>query len=89
MTNSDEEDVTRERELVLSRTFDAPRERVFAACSSCQELSEWWGPRSWPTAECSLDFRVGGVGRHHRDAGQPGRTPGAGRLTPFRRGEDR
>lgn len=61
MTNRDQEVVTGEQELVLTRTFDAPRELVFAAHSSCEHLSNWWGPRAWPMAECTMDFRVGGV----------------------------
>lgn len=61
MAQSDQEVVTGERELVLTRTFDAPRELVFAAYSSCEHLSNWWGPRAWPMEECTMDFRVGGV----------------------------
>jgi uncharacterized protein YndB with AHSA1/START domain len=48
-------------ELVLARTFDAPRERVFGAWSSCEQISRWWGPRLWPVASCAMDFRPGGV----------------------------
>lgn len=61
MTNSDQKVVTSEQELVLTRTFDAPRELVFAAYSSCEHLSNWWGPRAWPMVECTMDFHVGGV----------------------------
>jgi uncharacterized protein YndB with AHSA1/START domain len=61
MTESDQKVLTSERELILTRTFDAPRELVFAAYSSCEHLSNWWGPRSWPLVECTMDFRVGGV----------------------------
>lgn len=61
MTQSDQNVVTTGRELVLTRTFDAPRELVFAAHTSCGHLSNWWGPRTWPMAECTMDFRVGGV----------------------------
>ena len=61
MTQNDQKVVTRDQELVLTRTFSAPRELVFAAYSSCEHLSNWWGPRSWPMAECTMDFRVDGV----------------------------
>jgi uncharacterized protein YndB with AHSA1/START domain len=61
MTESDQKVVTGERELVLTRTFDAPRELVFAAYSSCEHLRNWWGPPSWPMVECTMDFRVGGI----------------------------
>lgn len=52
---------TTERELVFTRQFDAPRELVFAAYSSCEHLRNWWGPRTWPMVDCTLDFRVGGI----------------------------
>ncbi len=61
MTDSDQKVTTSEKELVLTRTFDAPRELTFAAYSSCQHLGSWWGPRTWPMVECTMDFRVGGV----------------------------
>lgn len=51
---------TTDRELFMSRVFDAPRQRVFEAFSSCEQLSHWWGPREWPMRECTLDFRPGG-----------------------------
>ncbi len=58
---SDQTVTTTERELTLTRTFDAPRPLVFEAFSSCEHLKHWWGPRSWPMHECTIDFRVGGV----------------------------
>lgn len=58
---SDQRVETRDRELVITRTFGAPRELVFEAYSSCEHLKHWWGPRTWPMAECAMDFRVGGV----------------------------
>lgn len=61
MTDRNQKVVTTERELVLTRTFRAPRKLVFGAYSSCEHLRNWWGPRSWPMVECTMDFRVGGV----------------------------
>ncbi|MBX3142224.1 MAG: SRPBCC domain-containing protein [Trueperaceae bacterium] len=46
--------------LVLERTFDAPRERVFAAFTDCKHLKHWWGPRGWDLPVCRMDFREGG-----------------------------
>ncbi len=51
---------TKGRELIMSRTFDAPRELVFDAYSSCEHLKHWWGPKEWPMHECTMDFREGG-----------------------------
>jgi uncharacterized protein YndB with AHSA1/START domain len=50
-------------EIVMSRTFDAPRDLVFEAHSSCEHLSNWWGPRDSKFLECDVDFRVGGSWR--------------------------
>ncbi|WP_030106064.1 SRPBCC family protein, partial [Actinoalloteichus caeruleus] len=45
-------------EITMSRTFDAPRDRVFAAHGSCEHLRRWWA-RGNPM-DCELDFRPGG-----------------------------
>lgn len=52
---------TKERALIMTRTFDAPRELVFETYTSCDHLNEWWGPREWPLSYCDMDFREGGV----------------------------
>lgn len=51
---------TSANKLVLTRVFDAPREKVFEAFSDCVHLNEWWGPRTWPLSYCKMDFREGG-----------------------------
>jgi uncharacterized protein YndB with AHSA1/START domain len=61
MPKSDQTVETVGQELMLTRTFDAPRHLVFLAYSKCEHLSHWWGPRTWPMVECRMDFRVGGV----------------------------
>lgn len=45
----------------MERVFAAPRERVFAALSSCEAVSQWWAPRPWRVSSCEMDFRVGGT----------------------------
>ena len=47
-------------QLILTREFDAPRSKVFAAHTDCKHLKHWWGPRTWPLSHCDMDFRVGG-----------------------------
>jgi uncharacterized protein YndB with AHSA1/START domain len=49
--------------IVMTRTFNAPRELVFDAHSSCEHMSHWWGPRRYEFADCEIDFRVGGTWR--------------------------
>jgi uncharacterized protein YndB with AHSA1/START domain len=52
-----------DREIHVTRVFDAPRELVFEAHSSCEHMSNWWGPRKYEIASCELDFRPGGKWR--------------------------
>jgi uncharacterized protein YndB with AHSA1/START domain len=49
-----------DRELVMTREFDAPRDLVFACYTDCEHLMQWWGPREWPLKHCTIDLRVGG-----------------------------
>ena len=52
---------TADREIVLSRVIDAPRELVFEAFTEVRHLSRWWGPEGFSTTTRSFEFRVGGV----------------------------
>lgn len=54
---------TPDLDIVMTRVFDAPRELVFEAHTSCEHLSRWWGPRRYEIAECEVDFREGGKWR--------------------------
>jgi len=49
-----------DREIVMTREFDAPRELVFEAHTKCEHLDKWWGPRKYSFAHCEMDFRPGG-----------------------------
>jgi uncharacterized protein YndB with AHSA1/START domain len=56
-------------EIVMTRVFDAPRARVFAAHASCEHVRAWWGPHGHTMPECHMDFREGGTWRFvNRDA---------------------
>jgi uncharacterized protein YndB with AHSA1/START domain len=52
---------TADREIVVSRVIDAPRELVFEAFTEVRHLSRWWGPDGFTTTTASFEFRVGGV----------------------------
>jgi uncharacterized protein YndB with AHSA1/START domain len=54
---------TTDRELVLSRVFDAPRELVFKAWTDSRHVAEWWGPNGFTTSVHEMDVRPGGVWR--------------------------
>jgi uncharacterized protein YndB with AHSA1/START domain len=49
-----------DREIVITRVFDAPRELVFKAWSDPVYLAKWWGPSGWTLPVSQMDFRVGG-----------------------------
>jgi len=51
---------TADREIVVSRVIDAPRELVFEAFTEVRHLSHWWGPKGFTTTTRSFEFRVGG-----------------------------
>lgn len=50
-----------ERELVVSRTIAAPRERVFEAWTETRHLANWFGPDGFTTTTRSFEFREGEV----------------------------
>ena len=52
---------TADREIVISRVIDAPRELVFEAFTEVRHLSQWWGPGGFTTTTRSFEFRVGGA----------------------------
>jgi uncharacterized protein YndB with AHSA1/START domain len=59
-----------ERELVITRTFHAPRSLVFEAWTTAEEVAQWWDPSGEPLAQCEIDLRVGGEFRFvHRGHG--------------------
>lgn len=51
---------TTDREIVLSRLIDAPRDLVFEAFTDVRHLARWWGPEGFTTTTQSFEFRVGG-----------------------------
>ena len=51
---------TADREIVISRLIDAPRELVFEAFTEVRHLSRWWGPEGFTTTTRAFEFRVGG-----------------------------
>jgi uncharacterized protein YndB with AHSA1/START domain len=52
---------TADREIVITRIIDAPRELVFEAFTAVRHLSQWWGPHGFTTTTRAFEFRVGGV----------------------------
>jgi uncharacterized protein YndB with AHSA1/START domain len=53
---------TANQEVVITRTFDAPRERVFSAWTDPDEVAAWYGPEHFdtPREKIHIELRVGG-----------------------------
>jgi len=49
------------KELVITRTYNAPRELVYKAWSEAERLAQWWGPKGCNITVKKLDFCPGGV----------------------------
>ena len=49
-----------EREIVMTRVFDAPRQLVYDAFRKPELLKRWFGPRGYSLVVCEVDFRIGG-----------------------------
>lgn len=54
-----------EKELVITRVFDAPRELVYRAWTDPRMMAQWWGPHHFTAPVCELDVRPGGAIRIH------------------------
>lgn len=64
-----------DREIVLTRIFDAPRQLVYRALTTPELVKRWFGPHGWSLVVCEIDFRVGGAWRYELE-GPDGRTMG-------------
>ena len=53
-----------ENEIVLSRTFSAPPERVFAALTQPNRIARWMKSTGMELVACEVDLRVGGALRY-------------------------
>lgn len=54
-----------DREILITRAFDAPRSLVFDCLSKPELVTRWLlGPPGWTMPVCEIDFRVGGRFRY-------------------------
>jgi uncharacterized protein YndB with AHSA1/START domain len=54
-----------DREIVLTRAFDAPRRLVFEAMTRSELVRRWLlGPPGWSMVVCEIDLKVGGKFRY-------------------------
>jgi uncharacterized protein YndB with AHSA1/START domain len=60
-----------DREFVISRIFDAPRDLVWKAWTEPERLAQWWGPKGCTIRVVKLDVREGGM-FHYAMSYKPG-----------------
>ncbi|WP_250124685.1 SRPBCC family protein [Chroococcidiopsis sp. CCMEE 29] len=53
-----------DREIVITRVFNAPRELVFKAWTEPKHIEQWWGPQGFTTRVTELDLRPSGQWRY-------------------------
>ena len=75
--NADAGEPEADREVIITRTYDAPARLLFEAWSKPEHLKKWFGPVGYPVTMCEMDFRKGGQWR----AAMTG--PGGEQQTPF------
>jgi uncharacterized protein YndB with AHSA1/START domain len=49
-----------DRDLTITRVFNAPARLLFESYGKCEHIKRWFGPVGWPVTMCEMDFRVGG-----------------------------
>jgi uncharacterized protein YndB with AHSA1/START domain len=54
---------TSDREVVVTRVLDAPREMVFDMWTDPKHVAQWWGPNGFTNTIHEMDVRPGGVWR--------------------------
>jgi uncharacterized protein YndB with AHSA1/START domain len=79
-----------DREIQVSRDFDAPRSLVFDAFTKPELVRRWLlGPPGWTMPVCEIDLRIGGsyryVWRSEKDGSQMGMRGVFREITPVER----
>jgi uncharacterized protein YndB with AHSA1/START domain len=54
---------TSDREIVINRLVDAPRDKVWEAFTKEEHLKHWWGPNGFSITTHSFEIKEGGVWR--------------------------
>ncbi|HET6764029.1 MAG TPA: SRPBCC family protein [Longimicrobiaceae bacterium] len=60
---SSAQDDAADREIVMTRTYDAPRALVYEVYTDPRHIGNWWGPRGFTTTTSEMDVRPGGMWR--------------------------
>ena len=57
MTNDETQQDENRRDLVFTRVFDAPLERVWEAWTDSEDIKRWWGPNHFTCPVAKMDVR--------------------------------
>jgi uncharacterized protein YndB with AHSA1/START domain len=52
--------MSEQKDLVITRTFNAPQSLVWQAWSQPEHFKKWWAPKGYTCPDAEIDFRVGG-----------------------------
>jgi len=77
-----------DREIVLTRVFNAPRELVWKVWTDPKHIAQWWGPRGFTTTVTEMDLRPGGKSNYVMKAPDGAEYPVGGvfrEVVPFER----
>ncbi len=61
ITKNNQKEMAAERELVITRVFDAPRDLVWKAWTDPERVMRWWGPKNFTAPVSKINLRVGGT----------------------------
>ncbi|WAS92642.1 SRPBCC domain-containing protein [Nannocystis punicea] len=78
-------DDSQDREIVIVRMFDAPRELVFDNWIRPEHVREWFAPEGYTTTDCEVDARPGGTWRVEYRSDRGARFSERGRFTEVSR----
>jgi uncharacterized protein YndB with AHSA1/START domain len=56
-------DTQSDRQIVITRVFNAPREVVWNVWTEPKHMEQWWGPKGFTTRVTEMDLRLGGQWR--------------------------
>jgi uncharacterized protein YndB with AHSA1/START domain len=62
--SSDRAALNGDREILITRVFNAPRDLVFQVWTDPQHVAQWWGPTGFTTTTHHMEVKPGGVWRH-------------------------
>lgn len=64
LKHNDSTDAQSDREFVITRVLNAPRELVFKVWTEPKHIEQWWGPKGFTTRVDEIDLRPGGTWRY-------------------------